>query len=87
MEFEWDKGKDAVNRAKHGLALADAARLDWVRGRTVPDLRADYGEARFVLFARMDGRLHVCIFAKRGERTRIISLRKANSREIRDNDH
>lgn len=84
MEFEWDEAKDAANRAKHGLALRDAALLDWVRGRTVPDQRQDYGEARFVRFARINGRLHVCIFTQRQGRRRIISLRKANRREIRD---
>lgn len=87
MEFEWDDGKDDANRAKHGLGLRDAMRLDWLRGRTVPDDRHDYGEARFVLYARMDGRLHVCIFTQRQGRRRIISLRKANRREIRDHDH
>jgi uncharacterized protein len=83
MEFEWDDAKDAANRAKHRLSLSDAVRLDWVNGRTVADHR-DYGELRMMRYARLDGRLMVCIYTLRGPFYRIISLRKANQREIRD---
>ena len=82
MRNEWDEAKDEANRAKHGLSLADAERLDW-DAAPVPDLRRDYGETRLVQFGRIDGRLHVCVFVFRGESRRIISLRKANSREER----
>lgn len=83
MEFEWDDAKDRANRAKHGLSLAEAARLDWQVGVDVADLRHDYGEVRLTRYARLDGRLHVCVFTVRNPRLRIISLRKANRREIR----
>lgn len=82
MEIEWDEEKDAQNRAKHGLALADAAQLDWAVGRDIQDGRADYGEIRFVRYAMLDLRLHVCVYTMRGDSRRIISLRKANNREI-----
>jgi uncharacterized DUF497 family protein len=39
MDLEWDAAKDAENRRKHGLSLADAARLDWSASPVVPDLR------------------------------------------------
>jgi uncharacterized protein len=83
MEFEWDATKDAANRAKHGVSLADAARLDWQIGRTEVDPR-QYGELRLMRYAKLDGRLMVCIYTLRGTTYRIISLRKANQREIRD---
>jgi uncharacterized protein len=82
MEFEWDDAKDAANRAKHGLSLADAARLDWDSGLTEPDVRMDYGEDRYHILARLDGRLYFCVFTRREGRTRAISLRKANRREV-----
>lgn len=82
MEFEWDEAKDAANRAKHGLSLADAARLDWADGQAEQDIRADYGEMRFRVLARLDGRVHLCVYTVRGGKNRVISLRKANRREI-----
>lgn len=83
MEFEWDQAKDAANRAKHGLSLADAARLDWAGGVDVVDFRQDYGEIRVTRYTSLEGRLHVCVFTDRNDRLRIISLRKANQREIK----
>jgi uncharacterized DUF497 family protein len=79
MEFDWDEANDAANRAKHGLGLREAARMDWARP-PVPDLRHEYAEARMLLFAPIDGRLHVCAFTYREDRIRVISLRKANGR-------
>lgn len=83
MEFDWDDAKDRANRAKHGLSLAEAARPDWANGWLESDPR-DYGETRFITYATLDGRLMVCIWTLRGDIRRIISLRKANLREIRD---
>jgi uncharacterized DUF497 family protein len=83
MEFEWDEAKDAANRAKHGLGLGEAARMDWARTVPAVDARADYGEARLIAYAPIDGRLHVCVYTLRGRKRRIISLRKANKREER----
>jgi uncharacterized protein len=83
MEFEWDEAKDTENRAKHGLGLADAARLEWTRARYQVDLRFDYGEERVTAYAMRGVRLYVCIYTLRGSVARIISLRKANVREIR----
>lgn len=81
MEFAWDEAKDAANLAKHGVSLADAARLDWGRGRDILDRRFDYGETRITRYAMLDGRLYVCVYTLRNQTRRIISLRKANGRE------
>ena len=82
MEFEWDPAKDAANVAKHGISLAEAKRLDWKRSIELPDLRNAYGESRFIAYAVIGSRLFACVYAQRGLRRRIISLRKANKREI-----
>ena len=84
MEFEWDEAKDVENRRKHGLSLGDAAGLDWAGATGVTDGRADYGEVRQLAYAYLDGRMHTCVFTLRQGARRIISLRKSNSREIRD---
>jgi uncharacterized protein len=86
MEFEWDEAKDAENRRKHGLALADAVLLDWDSGLETEDERIGYGEKRFRLLAMLETRLHVCIYTLRDGRFRIISIRRANDREAREYD-
>jgi uncharacterized DUF497 family protein len=78
---EWDTAKDAINRAKHGFPLALAVPLFDGTERVGPDVRFDYGEERLVARGMIEGRLFVCVFTRRGETLRIISLRKANRRE------
>ena len=80
---EFDPAKDAGNRAKHGLSLAEACALAWDEAVILPDTRRDYGELRFRAYARMTGRLHMAAFTLRGGAFRIISLRRANERENR----
>ena len=73
-----------ANRAKHGVSLAEGALLDWTVGEDVPDFRQDYGEDRSQRVAPLHGRLYVCVFTLRADRIRVISLRKANVREVRN---
>ena len=87
MDLEWDEAKDAENRRKHGLPLAEAARLDWSLAVRNEDRRRDYGERRWTATAPLDGRLHVCAYTLRRGRMRIISLRRANPRETRKYGH
>jgi len=85
MQIEYDPDKDAVNRRKHGIPLADALRFEWETAEIKEDARFDqYGEQRFAATGYLGSRLHRLIFFRRGEKTRIISLRKANKREERD---
>ncbi len=81
--FEWDEAKRASNLAKHGVDFSAAQRMEWAAGVTTADNRRDYGEPRFVTLGMIDGRLHICAWTPRGDRVRIISLRKANGRETK----
>ena len=83
MKYEFDRTKDGVNRAKHAVSLALAEALFAGPHRSVADDRFDYGEVRQVDFGHLGGRLLVCVFVERGSTRRIISLRKANSREVK----
>lgn len=83
MEIEFDPAKDAQNIAKHGVSLALAEELDWADVLCHPDTRRDYRELREVGFGLIGERLHVVVFVQRGDVMRIISLRRANSREAR----
>lgn len=81
--FEWDEAKRRANLAKHGIDFAAMERFDWDTSTAGPDLRRAYGEPRLIVVGGIDGRLHVLIATLRGDRMRIISLRKANGREER----
>jgi uncharacterized protein len=72
-----------ANRAKHGVSLALAEVLFADPHLTLEDDRFDYGEIRLIAFGHIRGRLFACVFLDRGSIRRIISLRKANSREVK----
>jgi uncharacterized DUF497 family protein len=82
VEFEFDPGKDATNLSKHGLSLAAAAELSWDAALVWIDDRADYGEVRMVALAPIEDILLFVAFAVREPARRIISLRRANRREV-----
>lgn len=82
MEFEWDQAKNESNQRKHGLDFADAPRVFAGPKLTFEDLRRSYGEPRYLTVGTLAGRVVVIAHAVRGETTRIISMRKANAREI-----
>jgi uncharacterized DUF497 family protein len=51
--------------------------------KVVKDTRKDYGEARYNMLAKVNGRIFHITFTERGRITWIISARKANKREQR----
>ena len=81
MEFEWDEGKDAVNRAKHGVSLEGISAFDWQTANVFADDREDIGEERQIARGMIGERLFVAVFVLRGDTTRLMSLRKENRRE------
>lgn len=82
MHIVFDPEKDATNLSKHGVSLAAAARLDWDAALAWIDDRADYGELRIVALAPIGERLFFVVFVDRDGARRIISLRRANRREV-----
>jgi uncharacterized DUF497 family protein len=83
VRIQFDQAKDAKNTEKHGVSLAAAAGFEWEDAVTWPDQRQDYGEQRFAGLGYIGDRLFDVVFVSRGEALRIISLRKANQREVR----
>ena len=47
------------------------------------DDRFDYGEVREMAFGLINDRLFVCVYADLEAERRVISLRKANKREVK----
>jgi uncharacterized DUF497 family protein len=82
MAFTFDPEKSARNIAERGLSFDLVERFEWETARFVEDTRRDYGETRLQVLALMDGRLYAAVVTPRGEDLRVISLRKANRREV-----
>ena len=87
MNVTFDPAKDAANMAKHGVSLTEAAGFEWGTAVVWPDTRRDYGEARMVARGYIGLRIMALVFVDRPPEQpterRIISLRKANSREVK----
>lgn len=83
MRIEFDSAKDIGNQAKHGVSLALAAELDWENALVWVDERFEYGELRMIALAPKTDILYYVAFVERAEARRIISLRRANRREVK----
>ena len=83
MRVMFDPQKDASNVVKHGVSLALADALDWAASWVWIDLRHDYGEERQCALVPKDQRLFFVAFVDRDDVRRVISLRKANDREVK----
>ncbi len=81
--YEWDRGKNAENSAKHGVDFARAEDFEWDTALTFSDVRRHYGEPRNVSFGFVGSRLHALVWTPRGNIVRVISMRKANRKEIK----
>jgi len=82
--FDWDVDKAKANLTKHGVSFEAADDFDFTASVIRLDNRADYGEPRWVAVGFIRRRLHVLVYTERETRFRIISLRRANSRERRN---
>ena len=83
MRIEFDPAKDTGNQAKHGVSLALAAELDWEAALVWVDDRFEYAELRMIALAPKTDVLYYVAFVDRGNVRRIISLRRANRREVK----
>jgi uncharacterized DUF497 family protein len=79
--IEFDPQKDARHIATHGISLAEAEALP--SGFIVEriDDRIDYGEVRVIATGEISGFVFVCVYTRRGDMYRPISLRPAKKRE------
>ncbi len=86
MKVTFDTSKDGINLAKHKCSLVDAAGFEWDTAVTWIDTRHDYSETRMVALGYIGLRLMNLVFvdrpADKPTERRVISLRKANKREV-----
>jgi uncharacterized protein len=83
VECTFDPAKDALNQEKHGVSLALGEVLFSGPHLSFIDSRFDYGETRQIAFGFINNRLFACVYTDREHERRVISLRKANTREVR----
>ena len=79
--YEWDEEKSKRNLKKHGLSFEDAEVVFSGPCVTFEDDRFDYDERRLITLGTLEERIVLIVHTPRGENTRIISMRKANTRE------
>ena len=82
LPISFDAHKSNANKLIRGLSFNLALKFDWSSARIKEDLRHDYGEPRYLAIGYVDERLHVIVFTPREQKVHVISLRKANSREL-----
>ncbi|MFP5514755.1 MAG: BrnT family toxin [Alphaproteobacteria bacterium] len=78
----WDDAKNESNREKHGIGFAAAALVFEGLVAEVQDTRTTF-ETRINAFGLINGRLFVCTYTPRCGWRHVISLRKANKREVK----
>jgi uncharacterized DUF497 family protein len=83
VDISFDAAKNVRNIATRGISFEQALAFEWDRALIVEDTRKDYGERRFQAIGLIAERLHVLVFTPRSGRTRVISLRRANKREVK----
>ena len=80
MEFEFDPPRGKLNKAKHGIDFIQAQKL-WKDPDGIGFSAKSEDEDRFALLAMFEGKLWVAFYTCRKDKIRIISTRRARTKE------
>jgi uncharacterized protein len=80
MEFEFDEQKSKTNKAKHGIDFLEAQAL-WEDMDVLEIPARTEDEPRIIVIGRIREKHWSAIITHRGERIRIISVRRARTEE------
>ena len=83
QDISFDPAKSHRNETERGLPFSLVLDLDWRSALMKEDTRRDYGERRFQVLGLIHGRLYALVFTPRHDKVHVISLRKANNREVK----
>lgn len=81
MDFEFDLDKSHANRQKHGIDFIDAQKL-WGDDNFVEVPARTEDELRWLIIGRINTVYYSAVITYRGERIRLISVRRARDEEI-----
>ena len=85
-DISFDPAKSHRNQADRGLPFSLVLDLEWSSALIKEDTRRNYGERRYQVLGLIHGRLHAVVFTPRHDKVHVISLRKANNREVRHHE-
>jgi uncharacterized DUF497 family protein len=83
MEISYDPVKNERNIRERALSFDQAKSFDFSTAIIAIDNRKEYGEVRYVAYGLIGNRVHALAFTPTAKGIRVISLRKANLREVR----
>ena len=83
MGFTWSERKRTLNLKDHGLDFVDAESVFDGLTFTFEDDRFSYGEQRFITLGLLAGILVSIAHTENDHEIRVISFRKATSREAK----
>ncbi|WP_126974991.1 BrnT family toxin [Frigidibacter oleivorans] len=81
MIFEYDPEKSVRNREKHGIDFEEAQAL-WSDPWMLEAPAKTVDEPRILSIGRIGGKHWTCVWTRRGDAVRIISMRRARKEEI-----
>jgi hypothetical protein len=81
MKITYDLTKNEHNIRVRGLSFDCAVDFYFENSIIWADERKEYGETRYIALGYLFKRLHVLCFTETEEGIRVISFRKANTRE------
>lgn len=84
MKISFDPAKSERNVTDRGLPFTLVEQMEWSGAVIKEDVRKNYGERRYLALGMIGDRLHAVVFTPRAGKVHVISLRKANQREVKD---
>ena len=85
MEFKSDSKKSESNKAKHGIDFETAKAIWNDEGAYIATVFRD-DEPRFIVVGMIESTLWTAVITYRGEKIRIISVRRSRSKEVETYD-
>lgn len=81
MDFEFDATKSRANQLKHGIDFNKAQEL-WNDYNYIELPARTQGEPRWLVIGRISGVHYSAVITYRGDRIRLISVRRARREEV-----
>jgi len=81
VEFEFDRQKSLANKRKHGIDFV-AAQNRWKDARRIEIPARTEDEPRWLVIGKTGGKHWSAVITYRGNRARLISVRRARREEV-----
>lgn len=81
MEFEFDEKKSETNKTRHGIDFVEAQAL-WLDEMHIEIPARIEDEPRSIIIGRIADKHWSAVVTQRGERIRIVSVRRSRAEEV-----